>query len=409
MKLKKIDLQSTEGREYKEVTGAPTIMILPSKKIYQGTREANPILDKLFEKGIFTAAESQEVQSELLKIKPQPVGLQWNGDFRFRYQQEERETKTDRNRLRFRLRLGSNASIADDLKFSFGFASDTISTATGMADPRSRNQSFDNSFSAPAAFIDYAYLTYAPQDLTGFSLLAGKMKNPVWQSYEMLFDNDITTDGLAVTYKEKNSPLFVNTGYFVLQEYSATVLDPTLLVIQPGVSLSLADDVDAKIAAIFMGTTNAKGSILLSNANNTVKSSKLTAEYATLGVDSELKLKGLSAYADSIRLYASFFQNNNFSSGNKGYAAGFAINEKPKAFADWSFAATYKKLEKDVELAVLPDSDFYSGATDVKGWELQLDLGLNKNTTFTLDYYLTSRSDDSKKESLLQADVQTKF
>jgi len=49
LKLKKIDLQSTEGREYKEITGAPTIMILPSKKIYQGTREANPILEWSYE------------------------------------------------------------------------------------------------------------------------------------------------------------------------------------------------------------------------------------------------------------------------------------------------------------------------------------------------------------------------
>jgi thiol-disulfide isomerase/thioredoxin len=45
LKLKKIDLQSTEGREYKEITGAPTIMALPSKNIYKGTREANPILE----------------------------------------------------------------------------------------------------------------------------------------------------------------------------------------------------------------------------------------------------------------------------------------------------------------------------------------------------------------------------
>ena len=45
LKLKKIDLQSTEGKEYKEISGAPTLMVLPSKKIYSGTREANQILE----------------------------------------------------------------------------------------------------------------------------------------------------------------------------------------------------------------------------------------------------------------------------------------------------------------------------------------------------------------------------
>lgn len=371
--------------------------------------DANPILDKLYEKGIFTAAESQEVQGELNKIKPQPVGLQWSGDYRFRFQQEEREGSVDRNRLRFRLRLGSNAAINDNLKLNFGFASDSISTSTGMGDARSRNQSFDKSFSTPAAFIDYAYLTFNPQEISGLSLLAGKMKNPIWQSYEMLFDHDITTDGFGITYKDKNLPLFLNAGYFVLSELSATVLDPTLVVIQPGFTQELADNVDVKAAAIFMGSTNAKGSTLTSAANNTTVSSKLTSEYATFGLDGELKVKALTGYANSVRVFGSIFQNNNFSSDHQGYAAGFGINDKPKEFGDWAFSATYKKLEKDVELAVLPDSDFYSGATDVKGWELQLDYGLSKNTVFTLDYYLTSRVADTYKECLLQADLQTKF
>lgn len=45
LKLKKIDLQSTEGKEYKDVSGAPTLMVLPSKEMYEGNREANLILD----------------------------------------------------------------------------------------------------------------------------------------------------------------------------------------------------------------------------------------------------------------------------------------------------------------------------------------------------------------------------
>lgn len=45
LKLKKIDLQSTEGKEYKDVSGAPTLMVLPSKEMYEGNREAKLILD----------------------------------------------------------------------------------------------------------------------------------------------------------------------------------------------------------------------------------------------------------------------------------------------------------------------------------------------------------------------------
>jgi len=49
IKLKKIDLQSTEGQEYKDVSGAPTLMLLPSRKIYENKREANLILDWILE------------------------------------------------------------------------------------------------------------------------------------------------------------------------------------------------------------------------------------------------------------------------------------------------------------------------------------------------------------------------
>lgn len=45
LKLQKINLQSSEGKDYKEISGAPTIMLLPSRTIYDGKREASAILD----------------------------------------------------------------------------------------------------------------------------------------------------------------------------------------------------------------------------------------------------------------------------------------------------------------------------------------------------------------------------
>ena len=45
LKLQKINLQSSEGKDYKEISGAPTIMLLPSRNIYDGKREASAILD----------------------------------------------------------------------------------------------------------------------------------------------------------------------------------------------------------------------------------------------------------------------------------------------------------------------------------------------------------------------------
>jgi len=45
LKLKKINLQSEEGSKYNEIQGAPTLMLLPSRKIYTGNREAYLVLE----------------------------------------------------------------------------------------------------------------------------------------------------------------------------------------------------------------------------------------------------------------------------------------------------------------------------------------------------------------------------
>lgn len=45
IKVEKINLNSMEGKEYKDVNSAPTIMLLPSKKTYEGERDAYLILE----------------------------------------------------------------------------------------------------------------------------------------------------------------------------------------------------------------------------------------------------------------------------------------------------------------------------------------------------------------------------
>ena len=43
--IQKINLNSNEAKEYPEITSAPTIMVLPSKKIYNGERTIDKILE----------------------------------------------------------------------------------------------------------------------------------------------------------------------------------------------------------------------------------------------------------------------------------------------------------------------------------------------------------------------------
>ena len=53
----------------------------------------------------------------------------------------------------------------------------------------------------------------------------------------------------------------------------------------------------------------------------------------------------------------------------------------------WQAKYNYRRLERDAWADFLPDSDFYGGDTNVKGWEAEFKLAINKNVTLGLDYY----------------------
>src|SRR5688572_13374558 len=81
--------------------------------------------------------------------------FQFSGDLRLRYQYEEETEETAQHRGRFRYRLNLDANILENLKVGFGIAS-------GGDDPRSTNQSFEDSFSSKGIRIDLAFAEYKP-------------------------------------------------------------------------------------------------------------------------------------------------------------------------------------------------------------------------------------------------------
>jgi Putative porin len=123
--------------------------------------------------------------------------FQLSGDLRLRYQYEEDEDETEtteRHRGRFRYRLNIDANILENLKVGFGIAS-------GGDDPRSTNQSFQDSFSHKGIRIDLAFAEYKP--MPWFELIGGKMKNPLWTPSDLLWDSDIRPEGGAIFLHSK--------------------------------------------------------------------------------------------------------------------------------------------------------------------------------------------------------------
>ncbi|MCM8763254.1 MAG: putative porin, partial [Candidatus Omnitrophica bacterium] len=194
--------------------------------------EIDILLQKLVDKGILSPGEAQEIKTETQEQVKKEIAqgkysnlpewiqkMKFKGDFRLRYQYDHEKnigtnaSKTDRNRGRFRLRLGLEAKPNDKILAAVGIASGK----TG--DPRSTNQTFQDAFDKKPIILDYAYAQYSPKPWV--TLIGGKMKNPLWEPGDLIWDTDITPEGGSVNFSKKlnsKTALFLNTGVFVIDE-----------------------------------------------------------------------------------------------------------------------------------------------------------------------------------------------
>lgn len=132
-------------------------------------------------------------------------------------------TTENRQLLRLRLRFGFNADIDENLVAS-------VRLATGNAtNPVSANQSLGNDFNKLNFLVDRAYIRYSP--LKSFSASLGRMPNPYSTATDLVWDRDLSFDGLALQWQPKFGANEVRLGSGV---YLVENTDPNY----PGNSLS---------------------------------------------------------------------------------------------------------------------------------------------------------------------------
>jgi len=392
--------------------------------------EIDILLQKLVEKGVLTPGEAQQIGTETKeqvkadiaagKFSSLPSWVQntkIKGDFRMRYQRDrKRATATQNEKSRVRMRLGMESKVNDQTKVYLGLASGSSS------DPRSTNQTLQDSFAKKSVWIDYAYASYSP--LAWATLSAGRMKNPIWQTGDILWDTDINPEGLAVQFNHalgEKANFFMNNAFFILDDTASpngTGADPTMFVIQPGVDLTINDKTNLKLAGAYYEFNSVKNQVLdNTSGTNTLSggaTSLLNYDFDAWSVSSELGLKEpmlISNFIPYIAAFGDYVENMDPSSENTGYIAGVKFGKKKVAnWKDWQAKYSYRRIGKDAILDIFPDSDAYGGFTDVKAHEYLLQYGLGKNMWLELDYYQSDRIKAAKnKEKLFQADLNFKF
>jgi polyhydroxyalkanoate synthesis regulator phasin len=395
---------------------------------FAATTQVDALIEKLVEKGILNRQEAIKLKAEVAKDEKivREEGLkqslpQWvremklKGDFRLRYQHENRKgtgalgRTIARERGRFRLRLGAETKVNDQTKLHFGLASGSD------GDPRSTNQTFQDSFAKKSVWIDYAYVEYAPW--AGLAFLGGKMKNPLWEPGDMLWDTDINPEGVAAKFKWKLNPkveTYANSAVFILEEY-ARFSEPWMYVLQPGLKWKLTDNVDLNLAGSYYGFNQVKGERLDYSTNNNTRVRNGGGEFNALSPAFELGIKepfgGIGLNLPYLAFFGEYIHNLDAKQSENGYMGGLRLgHKKVNAKGQWQLRYTYTLLQTFAWPDIFPDSDRYSGRTGIRGQEVLLTYGLGKNWNLELDYYRTNlTSTPDKTENLFQADLNFKF
>jgi hypothetical protein len=353
--------------------------------------------------------------------------MKLRGDVRLRYQFNDNGNLADtQHRGRYRLRFFVDSKVNEKVYTGFGFASGN------SADPRSTNQTFTDNNGKKNLYIDYVFAEYNHSDNLAFT--AGRTKNPLWLTSDLLWDGDINLEGLGARLTwpySYNWQLFANAGLVILNESSTVPGDPHMLYAQPGVTWRGPEGkFDMKAGAAFYGFNNVKGAAALAHRPsgtdyqqaNTLVSSRYKYDYDAVAPEFEfnwnildpvpLPVLGYWGYNVTYAgVFGSAVKALSHSGNASGWIAGLKLGQrKVEDAGQWQLRYSYRRLESDAWLDNYPDSDFYGGSTNSKGHELGLTLGLMRAFALDFDYYQAEPVNGSlKKEKLFQADVNLKF
>ena len=428
------------------------------------------LIDSLVSKGVLTNDEAKQIKATPSSVPAWINNLTFSGDFRNRLQDDLSYDSTNKNsngtfigynhrdRDRIRLRFGVETKVVDNVKVGFGLATlGAADTSAGnvagnsannyaSASPRSRNWTLGYGFANPLVGIDYAYAEYAPSSLVAIDF--GKMKsNPVWNTSDMLWDPDLTYDGVAVKLKKDftdDVTATLNGGLFIFDEdkISASTTSasndgingvnngigskaeykyPSMYFVQPTVAFTVSENIMVKAGVAYYYTMNIASNPVLNAAGNNSpsKTTNTTAHgayaysYNDLNPSVEIMFSNVLDALPMIDLSADQARNPDPTKYNNSYSATVKIGDKAvNGFGKWQLAYIHKYLEKDAWLDAFTDDDTYSGKTNVVGAKEQLQFGLTKSMYFVLSYYkydvITGKTSRTATE-LTQADINVKF
>jgi hypothetical protein len=348
-----------------------------------------------------------------------------------------KQVVTARNRERIRARIGLKYTYSDELSATFRIASGDPN------DPISTNDDLGGIWNRKHVNLDWAYLTFTPGKSFGIrpgfvSINAGKFPNPMFRPDEMVWDEDISPEGLSETFNVLDQPMGfldqvrVHAIQWTLNEISngedtwvvGGQVNPVGHVgdvqLEAGIGqyfyvnpdqIAVAANSNTKLN---VGTSQAKlGNTNLLTTDATGKITGFQGAFNETNVALAATIPNV-ACGQPLRLWTDYVHNwQGATDDAHGVSAGVRLGNL-RVKGDWSVAALYEYLGREAVNAAFSWSDFGFGGTNYQGPGLRLDyqlldpLSVGVGGTFT---NLINRQPGVKNSTMerIQADAMVKF
>ncbi|WP_433769416.1 putative porin [Pseudomonas putida] len=342
---------------------------------------------------------------------------QFKGDVRFRQETVQNDgvsNNKDQNRQRIRARLGAYSEINPQVDTG-------IRIATGNNDdPRSTNQSLDNYFDKKQIWLDQGYVDYHPDAIKNLHIVGGKMPQQWVSMGDIIWDSDISPEGLSLSYKyplSGSTELFGSAGHYTLKDNVdgdgvQFKHDLRLYAGQLGARFAITDNLKMTLGGSVYGYDNddditpVAGVIpgqLAINGNSPNEQFKL---YEGFG---QLDIGGLAV---PLSLYGQYVNNKDASNDQD---TGWLTGVKTKVYG-FAIDYNYRDVQRNSVVGAFTDSDFANGFTGSRGSKLKVSYELDKNFALGATYFMATSDQTNasinKKDSdinTLQLDAEAKF
>jgi hypothetical protein len=429
----------------------------PSINAKKGAFTLNKRILTLVVGGLLLTAAGFVADSQAEETKK---SLQFGGSIRGRYEamsfsENADGTKKDfRGRFRYRLRLDGKALINPKAQFYFRLVSGT--------DSRSGNVTLgDPADYAPNALsIRHAALVYSPWDMGKlpnekghWKFDFGRVKNPYrWKGHGkdmMLWDGDISLAGTGTQFDRKlgdSASIFVNAGYYVIDENSKGDKDPYLAPVQLGLlfggdkttfgirgSYYYMNELDANFVkrgaykdpledqtdptSDPIETTTTSGGNIEDGLTGSADGGKLAVVSTQAFVSTALgsvPLTIIGGYSDNTSAKASVMHPG-VEKNSVAYNIGLEGGAKKKALL---LGTGWYHIEANAFPSQFIDSDLLDGFTNREGLLVYLSKTIMKSTDFNVQFFSSDaiivdpaleESVQNAKRNRLQVDIHYKF